>query len=105
MRNKDFTPTGDRVCFWPNDGSTRSQYDLRWANVFTVSDEARKWDDTTATHAIDSQYPGVFVYVWIDVTGRKETEVPGADERGTRIKIAFEKGTDDEVTATGWIVA
>jgi hypothetical protein len=45
-----------------------------------------------------------FIYVWIDVTGRRETQIPGTDETGVRMKIYFELGTEDQVTGTGWIV-
>ena len=101
-QEKNFLPTNDRICFWLTE--TRSQFDLRWANVFDVSDLARQWDGTTATKAIDSQMPGVFSYVSIDITGKKETAIPGTDERGTRIRLTFDKGTEDELTTSGWIV-
>ena len=104
MNNKDFTPTGDRVCFWPDNGARRSQFDLRWADVFDVSEAAQKWDGTTAKLAIGSQFEGVYPYVWIDVTGRRETQVTGTNETGVRMKIYFERGTEDEVSGTGWIV-
>lgn len=104
MSNKEFTPTGDRVCFWADNGARRSQFDLRWAEVFSVSELARKWDGTDATHAIGSQFEGVYPYVHIDITGRQETKIPGTDETGVRMRIYFEIGTEDEVTGTGWIV-
>lgn len=102
--DENFPSTGNRLAW-------QTGKDLRWSQLYTPSAEAVSHDgaDSSTNHAIGSYIADAFVYVTIKVTGRKEVVVPGSGgplhgARGTKCRITFAAGTEDEATANGWIV-
>ena len=101
----EFTPLPTRLAYFPTD--SKSVYTLSWSELFTPSDFAKTWDGAHAstTHCKWSDVAECYVYITINVTGRKTTRIPGTNEWGTKVQITFNAGTEDTSTASGWVIA
>ena len=105
VRDAEFKPLSTRLAYYTTDA--QSVYNMRWTKLFTPSDFAKTWDgvDSSITHCSWSDVAECYVYITIKVTGRQATRVPGTNEWGTKVQITFNAGTEDESTASGWVVA
>ena len=101
----EFTPLSTRLAYYTTEA--KSVYAMRWSKLFRPSDTAKSWDgaDGSTTHCSWSDVGECYVYITIKVTGRQATRVPGSYEWGTRVRVTFNAGTEDESTASGWVVA
>lgn len=109
FEHPDFTPLFQRVMWRKWNGSQH------WTNLFAPSDEACNWDGAEwATAAIGIRNimepnRAAFAYVDLKVTGRKLRLVPGTGGysvgcMGTKAKVTFNKGTEDESTCDCWVI-
>lgn len=104
-RNPEFIPLGHRVMF-------RQDGTQRWHQLYSPSQEALAWDGAEwATEAIGlTGLDGgpCFAYVEMRETGRKDRLIPGTGGfngcHGRKIKLTFDKDTEDESTVDGWLV-
>ena len=103
--DSEFTPMSARLAWYPTE--SKSVFTLQWSKLFTPSAAAKKWDGAplSTTHCTRGENTKCYAYITMKVTGRQQTQIPGTDTWGTRVRITFQAGTEDKTIAAGWVIA